>query len=221
MKDETADEDDYDDEIREKMKQPQSEEQRVMEESSAALAGVVGMSPKQRYLCFEEKLGPGSSLHNSYKAFDTRNGIQVSWHAVNLETLSHDDYEKVTSIISYQKDTVHKNIIQFMSCWSNEEQTTLNIITPFFDSLKEFLLRKCSRLRWRIVKKWCRQILTGLRHLHTSQPVVVHNLLTCSHIFIDGGFGGSDAIKLGNFRFFLCRDDMHIIMEVCEPSFLD
>ena len=197
LKDEEADEDDYDDGIREKIQQQKSEEQRVMEESSAALAGVVGMSPKQRYLRFEEELGKGSSLHNSYRAFDTRNGIQVSWHAVHLETLSHHDYEQVTSIISYQKDIVHKNIIQYMSCWSNEEQSTLNIITPFLDNLKEFSLKKCSRLRWRIVKKWCRQILTGLTYLHTSQPVVIHSLLTCSHIYIDGGFGGSDAIKLG------------------------
>ena len=50
LKDETADEDEYD----EKIKHQQTEEQRVMEESSAALAGVVGMSPKQRYLCFED-----------------------------------------------------------------------------------------------------------------------------------------------------------------------
>ena len=98
LKDETGDEDDYDDGVREKMKHQQSEEQRVMEESSAALAGVVGMSPKQRYLCFEEELGRGSCLHNSYRAFDTRNGIQVSWHAVHLETLSHHEHHVLTPI---------------------------------------------------------------------------------------------------------------------------
>ena len=88
LKDEEADEDDYDDGIREKIQQQKSEEQRVMEESSAALAGVVGMSPKQRYLRFEEELGKGSSLHNSYRAFDTRNGIQVSWQLLVIMTMN-------------------------------------------------------------------------------------------------------------------------------------
>ena len=36
---------------------PLSAEARMLEESSAALAGVVGMSPKQRYLQFDESLG--------------------------------------------------------------------------------------------------------------------------------------------------------------------
>ena len=88
--------------------------------------------------------------------------------------------------------------MQYMSCWSNEEQNSLNIITTYLDSLKEFSLKKCSRLRWRIVKKWCKQILRGLEFLHNSTPVVVHRNLTCSHIYIDGGFGGQGSINLGD-----------------------
>ena len=42
---------------------PRSAEEKIFEESSAALAGVVLMSPKQRYLRFDESLGK-TFLHN-------------------------------------------------------------------------------------------------------------------------------------------------------------
>ena len=132
----------------------------------------------------------------------------MSWHAIHLGILNHFEHDQVTRIVRFQKDIQHKNIIQYMSCWSNEEQNTLNIITTFFDSLKEFSLKKCSRLRWRIVKKWCKQILRGLEFLHNSSTVVVHRNLTCSHIYIDGGFGGDGSINLGDLWLSAILDEM-------------
>lgn len=47
---------------------PQSAEERIHEETKSALAGVVDMSPKQRYLRFDESLGK-SFLHNRYQIY--------------------------------------------------------------------------------------------------------------------------------------------------------
>lgn len=52
-------------------------------------------------------------------------------------------------------------------------------------------ISKVMTLRWRIVKKWCKQILRALDHLHASKPQIVHRNITCSHIYIDGGVGAT------------------------------
>jgi len=104
---------------------------------------------------------------------------------------------RVFDIVQFLKDAQHKNVIQYKDTWY-EKQEKIVIITTCLDSLKDFALKKCSRLRWRIVKKWCRQILRGLEFLHTLHPVIVHRNLTCSHIYIDGGFGGIGAINIGD-----------------------
>lgn len=178
----------------------QTEESRIIEEQAAFLAGVAGVSPKQRYLRFEESLGE-SALHNSYQAFDTKNGMQVAWHTVHLDKLRENEMNRVLHIVQLLRAMQHKNVQNFLDNWvdgTQSAQSKMAIITSCHDSLKEFALKKCSHLRWRIVKKWCRQILRGLEFLHNSQPPIIHRNLTCSHIYIDGGFGGIGAINIGD-----------------------
>ena len=75
-----------------------------------------------------------------------------------------------------------------MACWFGKETRTLNIITTHLDTLQDFI-GKVKTLRWRIIKKWAKQILRGLDHLHQQKPEIVHRNVTCSHVYIDGGLG--------------------------------
>ena len=46
------------------------------------------MSPNKRYIRFEGYTSvSSSSIQSSFKAFDTKNGIEITWHKINLNSL--------------------------------------------------------------------------------------------------------------------------------------
>lgn len=45
------------------------------------------------------------------------------------------------------------------------------------------------------VKCWARQILMGLRYLHSQEPPIIHRDLKCDNIFINGNHG---EVKIGD-----------------------
>jgi len=145
------------------------------------------ISPNKRYVCFEELLSKtANSIQSSFKAFDTKNGIEVVWHTINLNALNESEQMGVTKCANVVKKIQNRYIIEYLSCWFKAETRSLNVITTQLDTLKDFF-GKVLTLRWRIVKKWCRQILRALDHLHSSEPSIIHRHLTCSHLYIDGG----------------------------------
>ena len=96
--------------------------------------------------------------------------------------------------VNVVKKIQNKYISEYMSCWFGKETRTMNIITTHLDTLEDFI-GKVKTLRWRIVKKWAKQILRGLDHLHQQKPEVVHRNVTCAHIYIDRGLG---SINIGD-----------------------
>jgi WNK lysine deficient protein kinase len=86
------------------------------------------------------------------------------------------------------KKIQNKYIIEYLACWFGKETRTLNIITTHLDTLQDFI-SKVKTLRWRIIKKWGKQILRGLDHLHQQKPEIIHRNVTSSHVYIDGGLG--------------------------------
>jgi WNK lysine deficient protein kinase len=41
-------------------------------------------------------------------------------------------------------------------------------------------------VKLKIIKGWCKQILTGLEYLHSQNPPIVHRNIKCNNIFING-----------------------------------
>jgi WNK lysine deficient protein kinase len=155
------------------------------------LAGVVEISPNKRYIRFGETLSrtTHSNIQSSYKAFDTKNGIEVAWHIINLNSLNESEQSRVIHSVHTAKDIQNKYITEFLSHWFDKTTHSLNIITSDLSTLKEFIDTVLITLRWRIVKKWCKQILIGLNAIHSSSPPIVHGNISCGHIFIDSGLG--------------------------------
>jgi WNK lysine deficient protein kinase len=90
--------------------------------------------------------------------------------------------------VNIVKKIQNKYIIEYLACWFGKETRTLNIITTHLDTLADFI-GKVKTLRWRIIKKWAKQILRGLDHLHQQKPEIIHRNVNCSHVYIDGGLG--------------------------------
>ena len=63
------------------------------------LAGVVEISPNKRYIRFDENISMTvDGVQYSYKAFDTKNGIEVVWHQINLNALRESEQSRVTQV---------------------------------------------------------------------------------------------------------------------------
>jgi WNK lysine deficient protein kinase len=46
------------------------------------------------------------------------------------------------------------------------------------------------------IRRWGKQILTGLAYLHSQEPPIIHRDLKCDNIFINGNHG---KVKIGDF----------------------
>jgi WNK lysine deficient protein kinase len=56
-------------------------------------------------------------------------------------------------------------------------------------------IRKAQKVKLKVIKNWCTQILEGLRYLHTRDPSIIHRDIKCDNIFINGALG---QVKIGD-----------------------
>lgn len=155
--------------------------------------------PSRRFSRYATKVGSGR-FKRVYKGFDEKNGIDVAWskierHVNNME-LDDETMEKITAEMSKGLQLEHPNIIKCFRCWHDTENACINLITEFFTSgnLRDYRQRH-KHLELKAVRKWARQILSGLDYLHLKEPPVIHGDLRCDKIYINGHSG---EIKIGD-----------------------
>lgn len=146
---------------------------------------------------YQREVGTGRFKH-VYKGFDERRGIDVAWSKILQSTLNLDD-EQMHSIVGEMATGLgleHQNIIRCYRTWQDEEHHCINLITEFFTSgnLREYRQRH-KHLELKAVKKWARQLLSGLDYLHAKDPPIVHGDLRCDKVYINGHTG---EIKIGD-----------------------
>ena len=55
---------------------------------------------------------------------------------------------------------------------------------------------KHKKVDMKAMRRWAKQILTGLAYLHSQKPPIIHRDLKCDNIFINGNHG---KVKIGDF----------------------
>ncbi|KAG6524186.1 probable serine/threonine-protein kinase WNK3 [Zingiber officinale] len=157
----------------------------------------VEIDPTRRYGRYNEVLGKGA-FKTVYKAFDELEGIEVAWNQVKVVDLlrNADDLDRLYSEVHLLKTLKHKNIIKFYSSWVDAKNNNINFITEVFTSgtLRQYR-KKHKHVDTRALKKWSRQILSGLLYLHSNDPPVIHRDLKCDNLFVNGNQG---EVKIGD-----------------------
>ncbi|KAJ4828392.1 putative serine/threonine-protein kinase wnk11 [Turnera subulata] len=157
----------------------------------------VEIDPTGRYGRYSELLGCGA-VKKVYRAFDQEEGIEVAWNQVKLRNFTDDPamIDRLYSEVRLLRTLTSKNIISFYNVWRDEDRNTLNFITEVCTSgnLREYR-KKHRHVSMKALKKWSKQILKGLNHLHTHEPCVIHRDLNCSNVFVNGNIG---QVKIGD-----------------------
>ncbi|KAK1628640.1 hypothetical protein QYE76_002955 [Lolium multiflorum] len=155
--------------------------------------------PTGRFIRYDEIVGSGS-VKTVYKAFDKLEGDEVAWSQTRIDDSVMGSSRKMALLnteIQLLKKLRHKNIQKLFASWIDEDKKTVNIITEFCisGSLRQYR-KKHKKVGINAMKRWAMQILTGLEHLHSQEPAVIHRDLKCDNIFINGNDG---TVKIGDF----------------------
>ncbi|KAJ0409086.1 hypothetical protein P43SY_002220 [Pythium insidiosum] len=157
----------------------------------------VERSPRGRYIRFDIRLGTGA-YKTVYKAYDTDQGIDVAWNAIDIGVLPASEKTRIIQEVQLLQKLEHKNIINFYGSWFSKEKNQVVFITEIMTSgtLKSYI-KRVQFVKWKIIKRWCIQILEGLHYLHSQNPPVIHRDLKCDNIFINGNTGDLRIGDLG------------------------
>ncbi|KAJ0267040.1 serine/threonine-protein kinase WNK11 [Hirschfeldia incana] len=180
----------------------------------------VESDPTGRYGRYDELLGSGA-VKKVYRAFDQEEGIEVAWNQVKLRCFSDDPamLERLNSEVRLLKSLDNSNIIALYKVWRDERSNTLNFITEICTSgnLREYR-KKHRHVSMRALKKWSKQILKGLDHLHTRKPCIIHRDLNCSNVFVNGNIG---QVKIGDLGLAAVVGESHVAHSILgTPEFM-
>ncbi|CAD6258118.1 unnamed protein product [Miscanthus lutarioriparius] len=157
------------------------------------------VDPTGRYFRYKEVLGSGA-FKTVYKGFDMVEGIEVAWAKVEINgrTMgSPKELQRLKTEIQLLRSLQHKHILMLYASWVDNKKRTVNLITELFTSgnLREYRT-KHKKVDMKAMRRWAKQILTGLAYLHNQKPPIIHRDLKCDNIFINGNHG---KVKIGDF----------------------
>ena len=156
----------------------------------------VKFSPNKRYVKFNKLIGSGS-MKRVYQGYDLNEGKLIAWNTVEIDSLPKAFQAKIIQEIEILDSIKNKNkyIIDINNSWINKEKRTIYFITNFAtgNDLSQFI-KKVKYIKLKVIKKWCKQILSGLEFLHKNS--IAHRDLKPSNIFINSNSGD---IFIGDF----------------------
>lgn len=157
----------------------------------------VEVDPSGRFGRYNDLLGAGA-VKKVYRGFDQEEGRDVAWNQIRLKKFSEHPtvISRLLAEIELLQTLENENIIVLYGYWKDDENSTLNFITEacVSGSLRDYR-KKHRQVSLKALKRWSRQILSGLEYLHNHEPCIIHRDLNCSNIFINGNVG---KVKIGD-----------------------
>ncbi|XP_047067989.1 probable serine/threonine-protein kinase WNK5 [Lolium rigidum] len=179
------------------------------------------VDPTGRFGRYAAVLGHGS-VKKVYRGFDQEEGIEVAWNRVRVRALADKDpamVDRLHAEVRLLRSLHHDHIIGFHKVWLDRDNGVLNFITEVCNSgsLRDYRDRH-RHVSVKALKKWARQILEGLDHLHTHEPCIIHRDLNCSNVFINGNTG---QVKIGDLGLAAIVDNTHMAHTILgTPEFM-
>lgn len=182
---------------------------------------VIETDPTGRYERYSECLGRGA-YKEVYKAFDTEEGVEVAWNQLRLDSYSMKvEAQRILGEIRILESLRNDNIINLYYTWVAKVngKERIYFITELMTSgtLRGYIKKTKGPIKLKVLKNWCRQILSGLNYLHTRSPPIIHRDLKCDNIFINGNNGQA---KIGDLGLAVTKVRDHVSSVLGTPEFM-
>jgi len=165
-----------------------------MEENSSDFCPILERSPKNKYICFDEKIGEGVSKI-VYKGVNIIEMVEIAYNLVSIKNMDIKQKKALCNEVKLLKKLNHKHILKIIDFWKNDNKENVIIITELFPyTLTEYINKYRTMISVSHIKKFCIQILRGLEYLHSHG--IIHRDIKCDNIFINSEDG---RVVIGDF----------------------
>ena len=162
---------------------------------SNKVRAAVEESPDAKWARYPIKLGSGT-FKDVWLAIDTETGKEVAWNVVDFRRVAAKDQQRIRQETSLLTQLRHPHIIEIYDVWENAAQHNLCFITQKSSYTLKQHIANLHPAKVKVIKKYCRQILSALAYLHSLTPPIIHRDIKADNIFIDGTTGD---IRIGDF----------------------
>lgn len=148
-----------------------------------------------RYRKLNEILGEGS-YKTVTKAIDEEEGKEVAYNEVRIkryeeETQTTSSFSKEIALL---RNIDHPYILKIFDYWFTEDSFVFITELMTGGTIRDYL-NKVGPLNSKLIRKWGRQILEGLKYLHTQEPPIIHRDIKNENVFVNSSQG---EIKIGD-----------------------
>lgn len=171
-------------------------------------------SPDKQFSRYKKQLGSGT-FKDVYLAIDTESGKEVAWNVVDLKKITNKDSHRIKQEVELLTSLRHPNILQIFASWEDVENQKFVFITERSSNTLKQHISRLHPMKTRVIKKYCRQILTALQYLHSMKPPIIHRDLKCDNVFCASATG--DAV-LGDFGLSIAKESATSLIGT--PGFL-
>jgi serine/threonine protein kinase len=149
---------------------------------------------ERRFGRFEKRLGEGAAKV-VYEAIDLNHGHLVAWNEVTTRHLNPEQRDRVAGEVQLLQAVHHERIIDYYGSWATPDRVV--IITAIVESGDLQRFYKAHRVKLKVIKKWCRQIIAGIMYLHSHSPPIIHRDIKCENVLYNAADGTLRISDLG------------------------
>ena len=176
------------------------------------------ISKETQYIKFNDDIIGKGGQKKVYKAYDTIKGVEVAWNEIDVSTIDQKTVNKIYQEIEILNKCGNQciYIMKLYDSWIDKELKKIVFITEIATSgsLRDFI-NKVKKVKLRIIKKWIKQLLYGIKFLHTNN--IIHRDIKCDNIFINGTTGN---ILIGDFGLAKKMEDSITTTILGTPQFM-
>lgn len=135
---------------------------------------IVEWSPapyERRFGRFPRKKGEGATK-TVYEACDLKEGKLVAWSEVPTSALTPEERSRVRAEVVLLEQVKCDQIVEYLATWATEGKVVL--ITALCESGDLLNFVRSHSVKLKVIKKWCRQIISGIKYLHSFYPPIIH-----------------------------------------------
>ena len=121
-----------------------------------------------------------------YKGYDYNAGREIAWCEIKLNSNNpNESIEKINNQIELIKSIEqHENILKYINSWQNISKGIYIIIEELCNGGNiNSNYKYIQKPKLKLIKKWIKEILTGLDYLHSNK--IVHHDIKCENIYLD------------------------------------